>query len=391
MKTGVACLILAYMLSQFYRVFLAVLSPVLQADLGATAQDLSLASGLWFLAFAAMQFPVGAALDRLGPRRTCGILLGLGAGSGAALFAVATGPAMILAAMVLIGIGCSPVLMAAYVIIAKAWPPAAFASLAGLVLGLGSLGNVLGSVPLASAVAAWGWRGTMAGMAGLTVVAALVVILVVRDPPPPEAPAPKGSVLDVLKIRALWPIFVVMAVSYSPAASLRGLWLGPYGAQVQGLDLAGIGWLSLAMGVAMICGTLAYGPLDRWLGRRKALILGGNLVAAAALAGLALAPGQGLGQAVALLVMVGLFGAAFPVVVAHARSFVPAHLTGRGVAMVNLFSIAGTGGLQVLTGRIHAAASGGDPAWPFTLVFGSIALLIAAGCAVYLFAQDRSD
>ena len=91
MKFGVACLILAYMFSQFYRVFLAVLSPVLQADTGASAQDLSLASGLWFLAFAAMQFPVGAALDRLGPRRTCGVLLGLGAGSGAVLVAGALG------------------------------------------------------------------------------------------------------------------------------------------------------------------------------------------------------------------------------------------------------------------------------------------------------------
>ena len=60
MKTGIACLVGAYVLSQFYRAFLAVLTPDLGRDLGATAGDLAWASGLWFLAFAAMQIPVGA-------------------------------------------------------------------------------------------------------------------------------------------------------------------------------------------------------------------------------------------------------------------------------------------------------------------------------------------
>ena len=57
MRIGIAALILAYVLSQFYRAFLAVLTPVLKADLGVTAADLASASGWWFLAFAAMQVP----------------------------------------------------------------------------------------------------------------------------------------------------------------------------------------------------------------------------------------------------------------------------------------------------------------------------------------------
>ncbi len=35
LSAGIVSLILAYMLSQFYRAFLAVLSPVLQSELGA--------------------------------------------------------------------------------------------------------------------------------------------------------------------------------------------------------------------------------------------------------------------------------------------------------------------------------------------------------------------
>ena len=59
MTPGMIFLVLAYVLSQFYRAFLAVLSPVLATDIGAGAEDLAMASGLWFVVFAAMQIPVG--------------------------------------------------------------------------------------------------------------------------------------------------------------------------------------------------------------------------------------------------------------------------------------------------------------------------------------------
>ena len=74
---GISVLAAAYVLSQFYRSFLAVLTPVLGAELGATKADLALASGAWFLAFALMQFAVGVWLDRYGPRRTASLMLGV--------------------------------------------------------------------------------------------------------------------------------------------------------------------------------------------------------------------------------------------------------------------------------------------------------------------------
>ncbi len=106
MKAGIVALIAGYVLSQFYRAFLPVLTPALETDLGATPEGLGRASGLWFLAFAAMQIPVGWALDHIGPRRVAAVLLGV-AGLGAAVFALATEPGHILWAMVLMGIGCS--------------------------------------------------------------------------------------------------------------------------------------------------------------------------------------------------------------------------------------------------------------------------------------------
>lgn len=67
MQAGLIVLCLAYVLSQFFRAFLAVLTSVLARDTGAAPDDLAAASGLWFLTFAAMQLPVGWALDRFGP------------------------------------------------------------------------------------------------------------------------------------------------------------------------------------------------------------------------------------------------------------------------------------------------------------------------------------
>ena len=114
---------------------------------------------------------------------------------------------------------------------------------------------------------------------------------------------------------------------------MRGLWAGPYLAEVYGLDPAAIGRAVLAMGVAIVVGNLAYGPLDRLLGTRKGALLVGNLLLAAALFGLAAWPAAGLAPAVALLCAVGFFGASYPLLMAHGRSFFPPHLTGRAVSL----------------------------------------------------------
>lgn len=389
MRIGIAALILAYVLSQFYRAFLAVLSPVLKADLGLSAADLASASGWWFLAFAAMQIPIGAWLDRVGPRLTSGLLMAVGAG-GAVLFAQATGAFQIKLAMALIGIGCAPVLMASYFIFARQFPPAVFGTLAGITIGVGSLGNVASSLPLSAAVEAFGWRETVLGLAAITGAVAVAILLLVRDPERLET-ARDGSLLDLLRIPAIWPILAMMVVCYMPIAGLRGLWVGPYYADVHGADPLEIGQVGLWIGLAMVIGNFAYGPLDRWLGTRKWVIFGGNALTLACLVGLwwfAAAPPW---VATALLVAAGFFGASFPMVIAHGRAFFPPQLMGRGVTLLNLFGIAPIGIAQIATGRIHAATAPVPPAAPYEAVFLFFALVTAVGLAVYLLSQDRTD
>ncbi|RME18151.1 MAG: MFS transporter [Alphaproteobacteria bacterium] len=393
MRASIFILVIGYVLSQFYRAFLPVMTPVLSAEIGATAESLSRASGLWFLTFALFQLPVGWALDHIGPRRTAAGLLALGGGGGAAVFALASQPWHIQAAMVLLGAGCAPVLMASYFTIAKLASPRLFGTLAGAVIGVGSLGNLAGSLPMAWAVSSFGWRETLWALSAITLAVAALIFIFVRDPArAPDHASQPGSLLTLLKMPALWVMFPLMFVNYAPSAGLRGLWAGPYLADIFGMDATGIGQVTLVMGIAMIVGNFAYGPLDRLLGTRKWVVFGGNLASATALFGLWLAPASSVWASTALMAAAGLFGSSFPMIMAHARSFFPANLTGRGVTLLNLFGIGGVGLFQFSSGWVfQAAQAGGDPVAAYRALFAFFALPVLAGTLIYLFSRDRLD
>jgi len=282
--------------------------------------------------------------------------------------------------------------MAAYYIFARTYSAAVFGTLAGVMIGVGSMGNIAASLPLAAAVEALGWRQTLWVLAGVTGVVALALLVVVRDPPK-VAGAGGGSLMDLLRMRALWPVLVMMAVCYAPAAGLRGLWVGPYYADVFGADAAAIGVATLVMGAAMVAGNFAYGPLDRLLGTRKWLIIGGNLGVVACLAGLWAMPAVGGWVTLGLLAAIGFLGASFPMVMAHGRAFVPPHLMGRGVTLLNLFGIGAVGLAQVVTGRIHAGlvAGEGGAVVAYQGLFAFFAVMLVAGLAIYALSQDRTD
>jgi predicted MFS family arabinose efflux permease len=392
MKRGLILLCLAYVLSQFFRAFLSVLSIPLGDELGITPKNLADASGYWFLTFAAMQLPVGWALDRFGPRRTSGWLLIAGGGGGAAMFALAQSAGHIEWAMVLIGIGCSPVLMASYFIFAREFPPARFATLAAVMLGVGSVGNLVAAWPTAAMESLIGWRATLWGLATISTLVGIGILATVRDPARVEKAVGGATLLSVLKQPAFWAILPLMCFAYAPAAGIRGVWIGPYLEHVFTLSALQIGSATLVMGAMMIAGTFVYGPLDRILGTRKWVVFVGNFFGLMALVGLIMAPTGNVAIAITLMALIGFFGAGFPVMVAHGRAFFPPHLVGRGVTLLNLFGIGGVGVMNIITGEISTLTpSAMDPAAPYVAVFTALAATLAFGLVVYLFTRDRTD
>ncbi|MGQ7846699.1 MFS transporter [Granulosicoccus sp. 3-233] len=387
--SGLVALAVAYVLSQFYRSFLAVLTPQLSAELGADKADLSLASGLWFISFALMQFAVGVGLDRFGPRRTATLIFGLAGGGGAFIFAMAQSPQAIVIAMTLIGIGCSPVLMASLFIFAQRFDGRQFAVMTSWLVAFGNLGNVVGSSPLASAVDAFGWRAVMAGLGGLTVLVAAAILLLVEDPEV-DAPGNAGlsGYLTLLKTPVLWPIMIMTLLCYAPVAGIRGLWTGPYLTDLFSADSLLIGKVTLWMAIAMIVGNLIYGPLDKLLNTRKWVVFGGNALVLLALLVFVLQPIPGIGVATVLFIIIGAAGTSYGVVMAHGRAFLPPELVGRGVTLVNFCSIFGAGVMQFVTGQLVATQADSSSPMTYQLLFGSYAVLLLLALLVYLSARD---
>lgn len=392
MIAGIISLCLAYVLSQFFRSFLAVLTGILGQDIGVTPDDLSTASGLWFLSFALMQIPLGGALDRIGPRLTSAVLFLIGGAGGAALFAMAQSALHVKLAMLLIGIGCSPVLMASYYIFARVYSPRIFATLAATTIGVGSIGNLAGSVPLVWVVQIYGWRETLWGLAVGSAVIAVAAFIFVRNPPKFET-TQVGRFSDLLKMPVLWFIIPLVFVNYLPVAALRGLWIGPYLVDTFGANTTQVGNASMMMSLAIIAGTFVYGPLDRVFGSRKWVIFAGNVIVLSALIALLLSGHLSFTWAVTLFTVIGFFGMSFPMIVAHGRAFAPPHIAGRGVTLMNLFSISGVGFFQVLSGKIQTAeiATGITGAARYSNILLLMSVLIAVSLLIYVFSQDNLD
>ncbi|WP_367718691.1 MFS transporter [Nitratireductor sp. GISD-1A_MAKvit] len=391
---GLAALAIGYVLSQFYRSFLAVLTPALIGELGATKAQLSMASGAWFVVFALMQFAVGVSLDRYGPRRTAAFLLTVCGGGGALMFALAPTPGTIIVAMALNGAGCSAVLMASVFIFAKSFSAGRLTILISWLVAFGTLGNVVGSAPMAAAAEAFGWRGVMAALAAFTILTGVAIHFLVRDPEPdgkimPEVGLGFSGYKELLRLRVLWPILPLTALNYAPAAGIRGLWAGPYLSDVYNANALLIGQVTLFMALAMSAGSFVYGPLDVFFKTRKWVAFGGNFVGWVAILFLALIPVSNITTTTVAFVVIGICGASYGLLMAHGRAFVPAHLTGRGVTLLNFFSVGGAGVMQFMTGGVVSAATlPGAPVAAYQTLFIFYGVLIAAALAIYLFCKD---
>jgi nitrate/nitrite transporter NarK len=384
---------LGYMLSQFFRSFLAVIAPELQRELGLTASDLGNMGAAWFAVFALAQFPIGAALDRFGPRLTTALGM-LAAVTGSVLFSMAESAPACLLAMALIGLGSSPIFIGALYYFGRVHEPGRFGLLSSWLIAIGTLGNLIAATPLAAAVAAVGWRATFLAIAALVAAVAALVAMLVTDPPRAEQKPGGGGIraglAEILAIRALRPILPMVFLSYAVVASERGLWIGPYFADVHGLGPIERGNAALWMAAAMSAGAFLYGPLEAALDRRKWLVVAGSLVAVAGFLALGLLARPSPGAAMALLTLIGAAGMTYSVIMAHGRQFFPAHVLGRGITFLNFVFMSGVGLVQLASGRaVHGLAGAG---WSAADIYAALhlgfGLALLAVTLLYAGARD---
>jgi predicted MFS family arabinose efflux permease len=347
-------------LSQFHRSALGVIAPELSADLALSPGMLGAANGMFFAAILVMQLPVGIALDRLGPRL---VVAGLSviAVLGLVLQGLATDGTTLLVARALIGIGCAASFMSAVVLCARWYAGGDMTLALSRVFALSQIGILLAGAPLAWLAGWLGWREAFLISALLTGLAALAWWrLVQNDPPDKPAPARKPESLmealrgqfSIWRLPGLSRVLALHLVAYAAAATVIGLWAGPYLADVHGLDAKARGRALAAMGLAMPIGLLLVGPLEKHFFPRAALVTAGAALSALMLIGLALWPTPPLPVALGLLVGL-IFFSSYPVLlVTEARGLFPDHLVGRGATTVNMAQLVGSALLPLLVGIV---------------------------------------
>ena len=347
-------------LSQFHRSALGVIAPELSADLALTPAMLGAANGMFFAAILVMQLPVGIALDRLGPRL---VVAGLSviAVLGLVLQGLATDGTTLLVARALIGIGCAASFMSAVVLCARWYAGGDMTLALSRIFALSQIGILLAGAPLAWLAGWLGWREAFLISALLTGLAALAWWRLVQDDPP-DKPAPTRkpeSLMEALRgqfsiwrLPGLSRVLALHLVAYAAAATVIGLWAGPYLADVHGLDANARGRALAVMGLAMPIGLLLVGPLEKHFFPRAALITAGAALSALMLIGLALWPTPPLPVALGLLVGL-IFFSSYPVLlVTEARGLFPDHLVGRGATTVNMAQLVGSALLPLLVGIV---------------------------------------
>ena len=164
-----------YVLAVFHRSSLGVAGPAAQARLGLTAAQLATFVMLQLGMYAAMQVPTGIMVDRFGPRR---MLLAATTVMGCAqlLFSVVDTYPLALLARGLLGVGDAMTYISVLRLAAGWFPARHYPVITALTGFLGSMGNLVATLPLTGILHAFGWTATFA-VAGTLSLAYSVLLL----------------------------------------------------------------------------------------------------------------------------------------------------------------------------------------------------------------------
>ncbi len=270
----------AYFCSALLRAITATLAPVLTQEFGLHARDLGLLAGGYFLGFAMIQLPLGAWLDRYGPKRVILYFLAL-AVVGCLAFSVANSFLGLLAARVLTGVGVSACLMAALTGYRRWFDPPALLRANSWMLMTGSLGMLASTLPVQWLMPLTGWRPLfwmLAGMILLSMAAIAWIVPVLRDnvSSPSTIGQSSGVVAVPLKAVGYGPVwrsryFRKMAplafFNYGGMVAVQTLWAGPWMIRVTGdtplQSATGLFYINASMLVTF----WSWGMVNPWLAR----------------------------------------------------------------------------------------------------------------------------
>ncbi|MEJ2097448.1 MAG: MFS transporter [Deltaproteobacteria bacterium] len=366
---------LLFVLSQFYRATIAVITPQLIDDLALSTRQVSLMSAAFFYAFAAMQIPLAVYLDTLGAKKVM---------------------------IVLNSVAIAGVVTFALKLIATWFSPRRFATLAAVVFSMGTAGNIMATTPLVYLVEWIGWRFSFLLVGVLNFILIMVFVRVVDDTPEPPSPqeAPRkglsktlAGITELLSIKDYWIISLGSFCRYGIFAAIQGLYAGPYLMFVMDLKPVTVGNIILSMNIGIICGGPLFGWIsDRLIHSRKWVIIPGLTGFGTMVWVLAtLSPGAGIVSLAALFFMVGFFSSSGGIMYPHIKERMPPEKSGMAMTGINFFTMIGPAvflqGLGVVMQTLHSENAWSADAFQHAfLICGSCLMGVAL---LYVFTSGK--
>ena len=248
----------AYFISTLIRAITATLSPILVQDFGLSPQDLGLLAGAYFLGFSLTQLPLGAWLDKMGPKKV--VLSFMSVAVFACIgFAMAYSFQLLWLARFLVGVGVSACLMGPLTAYRKWFDPSNQMRANSWMLMTGALGMVASTLPVQWLLPQIGWRPIFLILSGLIVLAIVLIYLVVPKWPEKtinpesvaETPIEKMGYSQILKHPYFIKNIPLGLFVYGGLVAIQTLWAVPWMIKVAAYTpieaSTGLFWLNVSM------------------------------------------------------------------------------------------------------------------------------------------------
>ena len=388
---------LGYAISYFYRNTNAIIESDLVNELGLGPADLGLLTGAYFFSFAIFQLPLGILLDRYGPRRTEAVLL-LFAALGAWIFSKADSLSGLILGRLLIGLGVSACLMAAFKAYVIWFSRGRLPMINGLQMAAGGLGALVATTPLQNVLSITDWRGVFTGLAIITVFASLFLwfILPEHQSSADKHPAIKTQLKEMGQIfrnPVFWSIVPLTALSNGSFLAIHGLWIKPWLRDVVSLDDGDSTQLLFVMTLAIIAGYFSLGIFSERLSQLfdiRPITVGVFGMTLFLTAQFSMAYGWATSPLL-LVVIFGFLGSSCILTFAGLAQIFPKKYSGRVSTILNVQVFMGAFIIQWGIGAIielwPTTEIGYDPA-SYQVAIGVLVLMQAAGLVWYLISQQ---
>jgi MFS family permease len=334
----------AYAVAVFHRASLGVAAVDAQARFSAGASAISLFLVLQLAVYAALQVPVGVALDRFGSRRM--ILAGaVTMAAGQLVLALATDVPTAIAARVLVGAGDAMTFISVLRVIGLWFPGRTVPLITQLTGILGQLGSIAAAYPLVALLHGTSWRTTFLGAAATGLVVGVLVLVALRDAPPGTVPPPPAGMAELRRSLAdTWRepgtrigLYTHLVTQFSGTVFAL-LWGYPFLVVGEGRSPATAAvLLTLLVVVGMGVGPLLGRLCGRWPLRRSVLVFSILAATASVWTVVLLWPGRApLLLLVVLVVVLGTNGPGSMIGFDYARTENPAERMGSASGVVNV-------------------------------------------------------